>query len=286
MKNIHTKLKEVLFSIILFAVLSVITAPSYAIEQKSAVFADGDGAIYAINSAGLLRWYQHAGRFLGAISWTAGSGNQVGVGWAAGVQKVFSGGDGVVYGIRSNGDLLWYRHDGRFDGSSVWVNGGLGKKVGNGWQNFLQVFSGGDGVIYAILPNGSLRWYRHTGWLNGENTWAAGSGGQIGVGWQSFTKVFSGDNGVIYGILPNGDMRWYLHTGKLTGAGTWASSSGARVGVGWNTARQVFSSGDGIIYATTPTGQLWWYRHKGWLTGTNSWVFPTGKTIGTGWIFP
>ena len=33
-------------------------------------------------------------------------------------KRVFSGGEGVIYAISDTGDLFWYRHDGRNDGSS------------------------------------------------------------------------------------------------------------------------------------------------------------------------
>lgn len=32
-------------------------------------------------------------------------------------KQVFSGGDGIIYALMDNGDLLWYRHDGRTDGT-------------------------------------------------------------------------------------------------------------------------------------------------------------------------
>ncbi len=48
--------------------------------------------------------------------------------------------DGVIYGVADNDDLLWYRHDGRGDGSFRWA-ADEGKKVGNGW-NFKNLFSG------------------------------------------------------------------------------------------------------------------------------------------------
>ena len=47
---------------------------------------------------------------------------------------------GVIYVITDNGDLLWYRHDGRGDGTFRWASD-EGKKVGNGW-NVKQVFAG------------------------------------------------------------------------------------------------------------------------------------------------
>jgi len=48
--------------------------------------------------------------------------------------------DGVIYGVTTNGDLMWYRHDGRADGSFRWA-APQGKKVGIGW-NMQHVFSG------------------------------------------------------------------------------------------------------------------------------------------------
>ena len=51
-----------------------------------------------------------------------------------------SGGDGVIYTVMDNGDLLWFRHDGRADGTFLWASN-EGRKVGNGW-NPKHVFSG------------------------------------------------------------------------------------------------------------------------------------------------
>jgi len=63
----------------------------------------------------------------------------VGTGWS-GLKNVFSGGDGVIYGVNSAGDLLWYRHDGRRDGTFVWAPGSP-KKVGVGWGSLGKVFA-------------------------------------------------------------------------------------------------------------------------------------------------
>jgi hypothetical protein len=156
---------------------------------------------------------------------------------------VFSGDDGVIYAIQDNGDLLWYRHDGRGDGTFTWAPG-PGNRVGNGW-NFWHVFSGGDGVIYAIehvgldpvtgrRTGGRLLWFRHDGRGDGTFTWAPGSGNQVGSGWGGFKQVFSGGDGVIYAIQDNGDLLWYRHDGRGDGSFTWAEGSGTKVGNGWN----------------------------------------------------
>lgn len=56
------------------------------------------------------------------------------------LRQVFSGGDGVIYAVMDNGDLLWFRHDGRGDGSFKWADNHP-RKVGVGW-NMKAVFSG------------------------------------------------------------------------------------------------------------------------------------------------
>jgi len=48
--------------------------------------------------------------------------------------------DGTIYAIAPDNDLMWYRHDGRNDGTFRWAFN-EGKKVGVGWS-FKQVFSG------------------------------------------------------------------------------------------------------------------------------------------------
>jgi tachylectin len=98
--------------------------------------------------------------------------------------------NGVIYAIADNGDLLWFRHDGRGDGSFKWA-ASQGKKVGIGWGEFKQVFSGGDGVIYGVTTNGDLMWYRHDGRGDGSFRWAAPQGKKVGIGW-NMQHVFSG----------------------------------------------------------------------------------------------
>src|SRR6266487_3651016 len=84
----------------------------------------------------------------------------------------------------SGGDLRWYLHLGREDGSFRWEGP---KKVGTGWGNFKHIFSGGDGIIYAVDPiveasvhvtggttpasGGNLWWYRHVGREDGSFGW-------------------------------------------------------------------------------------------------------------------
>ena len=226
------------------------------------------GILYTVDSSNQLAWWRHDGRVDGGFRWAPGSGNVVGTGWD--FTHLFGAGDGVIYGITpyiprtlptgigpgqgghpaSGGELKWYRHDGRDDGSFHWAPGS-GNVVGTGWNGFKQVFSGGNGVIYAVTPyvpavyptttgghyipasGGELKWYRHTGQADGSFRWAAGSGNVVGTGWGDFKELFSGGDGVIYGVNSDDELVWYRHDGRTDGSFHWAPGSGNVVGSGW-----------------------------------------------------
>jgi hypothetical protein len=279
------------------------------------------GLIYAVAGNGDLLWFRHEGRNDGSVRWTANHGRKVGAGWGN-FQQVFSGGDGVIYAVQpvveashhvtggftpaSGGELWWFRHDGRNDGSFRWTDNHR-RKVGAGWGNFQQVFSGGDGVIYAVDPvvegsihatggsttasGGDLWWFRHEGRNDGSFRWTDNHGRKVGSGWGSFQRVFSGGDGIIYAVNPaiaadgttpasGGDLFWYRHLGRANGTSQWEGPK--KVGTGWGGFQHVFSGGNGVIYAVdTSRGSLWWYRHVGREDGSFRWEGP--KEVGTGW---
>ena len=255
------------------------------------VFSGGGGVIYGADDNGDLLWYRHDGRNDGSFVWAAGSPKKVGSGWLI-------GGRGVIYAVepiqeaaidihghvtpRSGGRLLWYRHDGRNDGSFVWAAGSP-KAVGVGWDGLRTVFSGGDELIYGINVAGDLLWYRHDGRDEGSFTWAQGSPKKVGAGWGGLHKVFSGGNGVIYGINDVGDLLWYRHDGRHDGSFVWAAGSPKKVGVGWGGLRTLFSGGNGVIYGISDSGDLLWYRHDGRDEGSFTWAQGSPKKVGAGW---
>jgi hypothetical protein len=256
--------------------------------------------LYAVHENGDLLWYRHEGRDQGTADWVGG--NRVGNGWR--FRHVFGGGDGIIYAVTDmrldptngrwiGGRLLWYRHEGRNDGTGAWA-GASGRQVGKGW-NFKHVFAGDNGVIYAIQDNGDLLWYRHDGRADGSGAWAAGGTGQkVGNSW-NFRHVFSGGDGVIYAIKElgldpttgrrtGGDLLWYRHDGYADGRAAWAAQSGKTVGKSWH-FKQVFSAGDGIIYAVQDNGDLLWYRHDGRADGSPAFAAGSGTKVGSGWSF-
>jgi hypothetical protein len=158
--------------------------------------------LYAIGGDGTLWWYSHQGYEGGEGVETPGAWEgprAVGTGWQN-FKNVFAGvdlfsGRAILYAIRSDGTLLWYRHNGSVDGEGVETPGAwVGPRaVGTGWQNFKSVFTPGQGIIYAIGKDGTLWWYKHNGAAEGEGVETAGAWDgprAIGTGWQNFLSVF------------------------------------------------------------------------------------------------
>jgi hypothetical protein len=206
------------------------------------------------------------------------------------------------YAVTTDGALVWYRHDGFVYGEPRWKGP---VKVGSGWGAFTKIVPAGDGVLYGIGNDGTLRWYRQNDvadpstqgpmGIGGAGTTRSSLGGVrqmiaaapshftgpnvVGTGWGHFVHVFSTGEGVVYAVDPEGKLWWYKHRGYLTGTQEWEGPK--QVGTGWAGFKKVFSSSEGYIYALQPSGDLLWYQHRGYQDGTVKWRGPT--TIGATW---
>jgi hypothetical protein len=216
----------------------------------------------------------------------------------------------VLYGVKQDGTLMWQRHEIN-PGSRrphTWVTP---TRVGDGWKAGVQnVYPAGQNAIYTLSDNGDLRWFWHTGVLDGSYRWREPSQ-LVGTGWNEFAKIVPMDKGVIYGIYPNGDVRWHRHLNYMTGQGGTGDSAWAKsklVQSGFDKYRTVFGGGNGVLYAVGNDGKLYWYRHKDYVDKpailpvnlpkglnaktiavlkniwTNSWEGP--KVVGDGWDTP
>ena len=137
---------------------------------------------------------------------------------------------------------------------------------------------GGNGVIYAIAPDGSLMWYRNTGFATGEASWVGPK--KISTGWSSFKTVFSAGEGVIYAVTNDGKLMLYHHLDPMGGEKRW--SGPVQVGTGWDGYAQLFSTGNGVIYGLATDGKLSYYRHLTWNAAnpTFKWVGPIAAGAG------
>jgi len=242
--------------------------------------------LYGVAPDGTLKWFRHEGANVG--SFDLEGPRSVNVGWGN-FKQVTHGGEGIIYAVTRQGALMRFQHAGYGEGlgrddAAAWLPP---QEIATGWGNFTQVFSGGDGVLYAVTPEGKLWWYRHTGFINGRATLEGPK--DVGRGWGGLRHVFSMGDGVIYRVTSDGKLWWHRHVAYRTGAGLESPASwegGKEVGRGWEGMRQVFSAGGGVIYAVTPDGKLWWYRHTGYRTGRGletpgSWE--ARKSIGNDW---
>jgi hypothetical protein len=214
------------------------------------VFPGPHGAIYAIEGDADLLWYDHLGIATGARRWVGP--RQVGNGWHVrmvnpspqhflgvfcdtgnqerSIGELLRPHPSIIYAVRADGTLLWYRHDGVMDGTPSWASNS-GSVLGQGWVATNQrVFSGCNGIIYLIGDDGTLRWYKHNGYLEGTFDWEGPI--DVGSGWDGFLDVFSIGGGIIYAIDPDGTLWWYKHNGYQNGAADWGERK--RVGNGWN----------------------------------------------------
>ncbi len=226
-----------------------------------------DGVTNAIK--GGLTWYQKLEVWLGdlAIDGVIDDSSTVFEGSGL-VSKSFT----VSFGGSLGGRLLFYRDTtqngtGDVDSPSVIGQGG--------WEGFKFLFSGGNGIIYAVNPEGQLLFYRDTA-QNG--TGDVNSPKVIGQGgWADFKFLFSGGNGIIYAVNQQGQLLFYRDYNQ---DGTGDVDTPKVIGLGgWSDFKFLFSGGNGIIYAVNQQGQLLFYRDYN-QDGTGD--VDTPKTIGLG----
>lgn len=153
-----------------------------------------------------------------------------------------------------------------------------GIKIGAGWD-FLHVFSGGKGILYAITDNYDLLYYKHQDNPTGERQFTV-AGLKIGTGWE-FKHVFSGGDGVIYAINQKNELIYYKHYENPTTSKNFIEP-GIRIGTGWD-FKKVFAGG-GIIYAINHNDDLIYYKHIANPTKDINFENP-GYKIGAGWNF-
>lgn len=249
----------------------------------------GNGVIYAIQADGRLLWYRHAGWATVASSWSNnGIARQIGTGWA-GFTNVLAGSNGTLFGLKPNGDLIWYRYvvSDWNTGAGYWA-AGSGSRIGTGFNTFSRLAGGYDGVIWGVAGNGDLHYYRYmrTDGSTGSGAWV--SKGKVGSGFQHLSDIVGDSSGVLYGMA--GKLRWYRYDGSK-----WVTGSGKEIGNGWaeTTQKTALCAGSGALYRvqldkeTVPNldDKLLAYRLTTWTnagTQGGAWYSGSGRQIGSG----
>jgi N,N-dimethylformamidase beta subunit-like protein/tachylectin len=179
--------------------------------------------------------------------------------------RMVGGGDGIVYSVRTDGTLLWYRHLGWQTGEYVW-SPGSGRTIGSGWHMFDQVLAGAEGQLFGFTGDGSVWWHRYvlTDSDTGEGDWAPNTSSIIGSGFDAFAYVFGGWDNVIYAVDAEGDLYWfkYLADDGTNSPGAWANEGkGAKIATDRKSYLLQWADPGGVIYSSIQGGDLHWFRY-------------------------
>ena len=190
---------------------------------------------------------------------------------------------GRFFTIDDDGALRFFRYDafGEEDptGANGFVGNNSGNQIGRGFEQFLHVVGGGNGIILAVAPSGDLTWFRYTGAGEHDPSGTTGfvennPGNVIGRGFHSFRHVFvSPREGqttatTIFAVAENGDLRWFQYDGHgehdPTGArGFGGPNQGNQIGRGFLGFRHIVGVGGGAFLAVREDGDLLWFRYTG-----------------------
>lgn len=172
--------------------------------------------------------------------------------------RLIPAGNGVIYGLQADGELLWFRHTGWQTGTAAW-SPGVGRPFGSGFQRFADVLAAEDGRIFGRTGDGRIVRYHYavTNPMTGEGHWTDGAGTAIGAGFDRFPRVFGGWNGVLYCQDADGALWWYQHT-----AAGWTDGGGGRlIGTGFKPYQTLTAGPDGVIYGVRQGDPLHWWRY-------------------------
>jgi hypothetical protein len=168
--------------------------PNPGDDHKS--YINGGGGTFYIDRSYVDRSYGQGFRYKRSLefishpdpsngSGTFGDSTVVLADWAR-YATVFGGGQGVIYGIDSTGDLYWHRH-------TSWPNPGTRLegpvRIGNGWNGFTDVFAFDAGFIAGVNPNGEMALYHFQQWRTGPGNGSPVWHGPVrvpGTHWRGF----------------------------------------------------------------------------------------------------
>lgn len=213
-------------------------------QNFRAVIPGGHSTFYGLTADGTLLWYRHDGVMDGTPKWKGPV--QVATGWNT-YKLVFGGGDGILYSVDAQGSLNWYKRTDYDEASTLSARMGtktmgvarqyLGPvRIAAGFGNYTQVFSTGQGIIYAITADGRLLWFQHAGYQAGQPHLLGPK--QVGSGWSDMKRVFSTGEGVIYAINKTGELFWYKHEGYMDGTPRWQGPT--KIAADWSNFALVF----------------------------------------------
>ncbi|MDT5086006.1 MAG: hypothetical protein QOH54_5135 [Mycobacterium sp.] len=207
------------------------------------------GVLAAIKEDGGLYLYRYTGKGEddpgASTGWSSESGTKIADGWGDFVHVAVAlnhtqeeGLDDVSFmAVDRAGDMYWYAfgtQDGAFG-----LQPGSGRKIGNGWAQFQHVAVAPQ-AVFAVMPNGDLRWYGYNYRNRDFVSWKTNSGNVIGNGWNGLSHLVAAEwNGDFippdFDYLPKVGLTSVSETGEVLShsyQGTGVADPGGHVGWG------------------------------------------------------
>lgn len=225
------------------------------------VFAGPGGVVYAIDAGGTLYWERYLDWETGPVEdgqgWALGQVQPIGSGWD--FAEVFTGDDGVIYGLRDDGGFVWHQHVDPLTAGSGF-NGGAGFTVG--WMDhdlsfasqvlpwtFFQPLTH-QGEARLLLYRGSEAYLAGTD-VEGKlvmppiklsdvwnNDWQAAALVPVGPPELPYEHLVGARGGALLGVDAAGDMWLHVHAhwwNPQPGVDGWDHDyNRAQIGSGWS----------------------------------------------------
>jgi hypothetical protein len=255
-----------------------------------------EGKFFCINANADLLYFRYDGDGEQDPSGTKGftgpgnnSGNQIGRGFQDFIHLLGCG-DGVILGVKSNGDLTYFQYTGNGEedptGTLGFEGPNQGNVIGNGFHTMQHMFvfpHSGIGsrsavTIFCVAENGDLIHFRYSG--NGEEDPSGtlgfegpNQGTQIGNGFVNFRHIVGIGNQVFLAVPENGDLLYFRYTGDGTpdpsGTLGFDGNSGNQIGNGFQNMRHMFGGQTSHrqlahhLFCVEENGDLIFFRYDG-----------------------
>ncbi|MFH1294974.1 MAG: PQQ-binding-like beta-propeller repeat protein [bacterium] len=250
-----------------YAQLAQTASPTYKVNNKRT----GQSTVITNISKPYLKW-----------KFNAGAGIESSPAFAADGTVYFGTNEDNFYALNPDGTVKWvFSRENHEFGSSPSVDKNsvvyIGATRGMGMrfsEHIDKEVSFGTMLLYAINPDGTLKWEFLVGGIAGGFTWGATLGEDGTIYMISGAEKKEGNEGGgnrFWAINPDGTEKWSFHVGQeIISAGAIADDGTI-----------YFGCADGNLYALTPEGKEKWRYSTGPDAETKDSLFDTVPMIGT-----
>ncbi len=217
----------------------------------------------------------------------------------------------ILYGVKANGDLLWFGH-------IIGVDKNPPKQPGVAEKGLTSPAKRSAATVGAVTQGATSPQSKAIEKFSPAavakknlppaprvfHQWEGPK--QVGNGWQGFSQIIPAGLSGIYGLSPDGSLKWYRHDGFADGTFKWkgpvdvgkgtsvsvqSGGSGGPLGLkrtvkltgGWNSYKKIVAGGDGVLYGIGADGSLHWHRHQDYQDTAAQPKWSDPLVVGSGW---